>query len=190
MPQSAPLPDVSFSHMGMYVYDIALMEDFYSRVLGFMVTDRGEADTPHGVVRFVFLSRDPREHHQIVLATGRPESLAFNVINQISFRVPDMAALRYFHSALSGERVSEMAPVTHGNAISIYFRDPEGNRVELFCDTPWYCAQPCREPFDFRKSNEEILAWTEQLARALPGFKPRETWMAELSAKMERRMHS
>ena len=63
MTEAAPLPDVSFSHVGMYVYDIALMEDFYSRVLGFTVTDRGEADTPHGVVRFVFLSRDPREHH-------------------------------------------------------------------------------------------------------------------------------
>ncbi|MCD6041260.1 MAG: hypothetical protein K0R40_863, partial [Burkholderiales bacterium] len=29
-------------HMGIYVADLARMEDFYTRVLGFAVTDRGE----------------------------------------------------------------------------------------------------------------------------------------------------
>ena len=48
----------------------------------------------------MFLSRDPNEHHQIVLATGRPQDLPFNVINQISFRVPDVKALRHFNEAL------------------------------------------------------------------------------------------
>jgi catechol 2,3-dioxygenase-like lactoylglutathione lyase family enzyme len=187
MDHQAAVPNIVFSHMGIYVHDIAVMEDFYRRVLGFTVTDRGELDTPNGPVFLVFLSRDPREHHQIVLATGRPRNLPFNIINQISFRVRDVAALRYFHAALKQERISDLAPITHGNAISLYFRDPEGNRIELFFDTPWYCAQPCRERVDFGKSDEEILAWTEQLARALPGFKPRETWMAELRAKMEAR---
>ena len=31
-----------FSHVGIYVRDIAKMEDFYRRVMGFIVTDRGE----------------------------------------------------------------------------------------------------------------------------------------------------
>jgi catechol 2,3-dioxygenase-like lactoylglutathione lyase family enzyme len=180
-----PIPALAFSHVGFYVHDLPLMEDFYSRVLGFTVTDRGELPTPKGKVGLVFLSRDPNEHHQIVLATGRPDNLPFNVINQISFRVPDVAALRHFNHALKGEKVTEMSPVTHGNAISIYFRDPEGNRLELFFDTPWYCEQPCREPVDFSKSDAEILQGTEKLARALPGFTPREKWSADLRRKME-----
>ena len=37
-----------------------------------------------------------------------------------------------------------LGPVTHGNALSVYFLDPEGNRVELLIDTPWYVPQPHR----------------------------------------------
>ena len=179
------VPSLAFSHMGFYVRDLPLMEDFYSRVLGFTVTDRGELPTPNGKVGLVFLSRDPNEHHQIVLATGRPDDLPFNVINQISFRVTDVKALRHFNQALKGEKVTEVSPVTHGNAISIYFRDPEGNRLELFFDTPWYCEQPCRETVDFSQSDAEILQGTEKLARSLPGFQPRETWSAGLRRKMQ-----
>lgn len=179
------VPSLAFSHVGFYVHDLPLMEDFYSRVLGFTVTDRGELPTPKGKVGLVFLSRDPNEHHQIVLATGRPDNLPFNVINQISFRVPDVGALRHFNQALKSEKVTEVSPVTHGNAISIYFRDPEGNRLELFFDTPWYCEQPCRETVDFTQSDAEILAGTEKLARGLPGFQPREAWSQALRRKME-----
>lgn len=35
-------PGFSFSHFGMFVTDIALLEDFYTRILDFTVTDRGE----------------------------------------------------------------------------------------------------------------------------------------------------
>lgn len=99
--------------------------------------------------------------------------------------MPDFKALRHFNEALNGEKVTEVSPVTHGNAISVYFRDPEGNRLELFFDTPWYCEQPCRETVDFSKSDAEIMQWTEKLARSLPGFQPRETWSADLRRKMQ-----
>ena len=179
------VPRVAFSHVGFYVRDLPVMLDFYSRVLGFTVTDRGELDTPGGRISIAFLSRDPDEHHQIVLATGRPRDMHFNVINQISFRVDDLPALRHFHAALQHEPITEMTPISHGNAISVYFRDPEGNRLELFMDTPWYCAQPCREVLDFSKTDAEILAWTERLAGSLPGFKPRKVWSDELRRKLD-----
>ena len=38
--------------------------------------------------------------------------------------------------------------MNHGNAWSVYFRDPEGNRIEIFCDTEWYIEQPCVEDLD------------------------------------------
>ena len=179
-----PVPEVAFSHVGLFVHDLERMEDFYCRVLGFTVTDRGELESPVGRVGLVFLSRDPREHHQLVLATGRPSTVEFNVVNQISFRVPDLPALRRFHAVLEGERVKAMAPVTHGNAISLYFHDPEGTRLELFFDTPWYCEQPVREPVDLSRSDEDILADTERLARSRPGFETREAWMAGLASRM------
>lgn len=175
-------PNLAFSHIGLYVTDIKRMEDFYARFLGFTVTDRGSL----GPVDLVFLSRDPKEHHQIVLATGRPPNPVFNTVNQISFRVPHLAALREFHRGLAKEAVTEVAPVTHGNALSLYFRDPEGNRIELFLDTPWYVDQPCREPLDLTQSEAEIWTRAEKQARALPGFKPRAEWESEMSLRMGR----
>ena len=116
----------------MFVADPARMEDFYTRLLGFAVTDRGSL----GSTKLTFLSRDPREHHQIVLASGRPDGLPFNPINQISFRMAEFAGLREMHRRLAVEKVRDLYPVSHGNALSVYFLDPEGNRIELFVDTP------------------------------------------------------
>ena len=177
---SSSVPSLAFSHMGIYVTDIARMEDFYTRVLGFTATDRGDL----GSTKLVFLSRDPKEHHQIVLASGRPGEIRFNPINQISFRMAEFGGLREMHRRLQREGVAEMSPVSHGNALSIYFRDPEGNRIELFVDTPWYVTQPLRVPMDMQLSDAQIWAWAEAEARKLPGFAPVESWRAGVSKKM------
>lgn len=174
------VPPLSFSHMGVFVTDPDRMEDFYTRVLGFAVTDRG----PLGATQLVFLSRNPAEHHQIVLASGRPPGGGFNSINQISFRMADLAGLREMYRRLKSEGVAELAPVTHGNAISLYFKDPEGNRIELFIDTPWYVQQPLRVPVDLERPEDEIWAVVEGEARKQPGFRPVEEWRADLSRKI------
>jgi len=88
-------PPVSFSHFGIYVTDLARMEDFYTRVLGLLVSDRGQVP---GGSDLVFLSRDPDEHHQIVLATGRPPGVEFNVVNQMSFKVAGLVDLKAMHA--------------------------------------------------------------------------------------------
>lgn len=179
-------PALTFSHFGFFVRDLDRMVDFYTRVLGFTVSDRGELDTPRGKTLLAFLTRDPREHHQIVLATGRPGDLPFNSINQISFRMQDFPGLREMYRAIQDEPVSEISPVSHGNALSVYFKDPEGNRIELFVDTPWYVDQPMRIPMDMSLPDDALWDWAEKSARTLPGYKPVEAWRAELSKKLLR----
>jgi catechol-2,3-dioxygenase len=177
------VPEFSFSHMGMFVTDAARMEDFYTRVLGFAVTDRGML----GATALVFLSRDPKEHHQVVLASGRPPAGGFNTINQISFRMADFAGLREMHRRLQKEAVKELAPVSHGNALSVYFKDPEGNRIELFVDTPWYVQQPVRVPMDMSLSDADLWRWAEDQARSTPGFTPVEEWRADFTRNLSRK---
>ena len=179
-----PLPQLaslSFSHVGFYVRDITRMAAFYKDVIGFFETDRGLL----GPVQLVFLSRDPAEHHQVVLASGRPADLAFSVINQISMRVPDLRTLRLVRDRVAADGdVTDLMCATHGNAVSIYFRDPEGNRLEVFMDMPWYCEQPLREPIDLDQPDEAILALAEAMARGRPRFQPRAQWQADMARRM------
>lgn len=179
-----PLADpksLQLSHLGFYTRDLNLMARFYQEVLGFTETDRGNL----GPVQLIFLSRDPTEHHQLVLASGRPADANYRLINQISFRVADVATLKLVHRlALAHPGVSDMQPASHGNAISIYFRDPEDNRIEVFFDTPWYCEQPVREPVDMSASDEQIMADCQALAKSRPKFASREQWLADLAKKI------
>lgn len=174
--RNKPVPHLSFSHLGFYVFDLARMEDFYTRVLGFVVSDRG-------VVRgsdLVFLSRDAREHHQIVLVDGRRGRPDGTTINQISFRLAGLADLRVLYEIAGNEQaVTDLMAIDHGTAWSVYFRDPEGNRVELFVDSPWYVPQPVVEPLDLSLSDAEIRRRTEARHAADTGFRPIEQWRAE-----------
>ena len=167
------VPAIAFSHFGINVTDLQRMEDFYTRVLGLLVMDRGQLP---GGPTLVFLSRNVDEHHQIVLASGRPAGASPGVVNQISFKLPSLGDLQAMHARLRKEGIEQFRIVTHGNAWSIYFADPEGNRVELFVDTPWHTPQPLAEPFDIEAPASAILAETEALCRRRPGFATRAAW--------------
>jgi len=166
-------PAISLSHFGVHVTDAPRMEDFYTRVLGLLVTDRGAL--PNGPT-LTFLSHDPDQHHQLVLVTGRPPGVDYNVVNQISFKIPTLADLKTLYARMREEGIKDFRIVTHGNAWSVYFADPEGNRVELFVDTPWHTPQPFAEPFDIEAPVEAILAETEAICRNRPGFVSRADW--------------
>ncbi len=174
---------ITFSHVGVYVTDLDKMVDFYTRFLGFVVSDRG-GFTDGG--KIVFLTRDANEHHQLVLVTGRPADVPFNVVNQISFRVDSLRTLRQLRAALDNEPVTDIRPVSHGNALSVYFLDPEGNRIELLIDTPWYVPQPVRLSVDLSLPDAQLWASIEERARTIPGFKPRAEAQAEMADKLAR----
>ncbi len=182
------VPNLMFSHMGFAVSDLAKMEDFYSRVLGFTVTDRGEVLG----MDLVFLSRDPLDHHQVVLVSGRPDNLPPNpfhpqfgsVINQISFRVGSLDSLRSLLAVLRRENVQNILVGNHGIAWSIYCHDPEGNNLEFFVDTDWYFPQPFLVPLDLEQPNEEIRRVTEEMSRQQPGFEPYADWRKRMRARM------
>jgi catechol 2,3-dioxygenase len=186
--ESKSAANLMFSHMGLSVKDIAVMEAFYTRALGFTVTDRGMA----GGMKLVFLSRDPRDHHQIVLATGRPEVLPANTanpqfgpsINQISFKMGSLSDLRDMRERLTAEGGSKLFPANHGVAWSIYAHDPEGNNLEFFVDTEWYITQPFLIPLDLSKTDADIVEETRKLCEASEGFKSYSDWRERIATKM------
>ncbi len=166
------------SHVGLYVSDVPKMIDFYTRVLGFVVSD----GTPDG--RITFLSRNPSDHHQVVLVRGRNGDQETPMVQQVSFNVGTLASVQRVFRKVREANCKVIDPRCHGNAWSVYFSDPEGNRIEMFCDTPWYVPQPLGFEIDLDKSEDELYRETEAICRAKPGFKPIEEWRTEISAKI------
>jgi catechol 2,3-dioxygenase len=180
---------LTFRHIGLCTMDLVKMEDFYTRVLGMTVTDRGHETQ----MDLVFLSRDPRDHHQIVLSSGRPVGLPSNadnpmfgpVINQISFQLGSLDDLKAMNAFLDREYPEgNRFYANHGNTWSIYVGDPEGNLIELYADSPWFCSQPMMKPLDLSLSKDEIFNSTEVIAREGEQFMPHEQWRSEIAKKM------
>jgi catechol 2,3-dioxygenase len=169
------------AHVGIYAHDKPLLERFYSTVLGLMVTDSGQG---RGGTELTFLSASPGNHHQLVLVSGRPDTSGFNPINQISFMVDSLADLRVVHRRALDNGASEMRVISHGNAWSCYFKDPEGNTVEAYLDTPFHVPQPHGRPLDLSKPDEEILRETEDACRADPGFMMMDAFQASLAVRL------
>jgi catechol-2,3-dioxygenase len=156
------------------------MTDFYSDVVGLTVTDRGKVGSGD---ELVFMSADPAEHHQFVLMSGRPKDVGFNVIQQISFLVESLDELRTVWERIVADGRKVERCITHGNAWSVYFLDPEGNRGEVYCHTPWHIPQPHAFPIDLSRPNDEIERVTEEHCRQCDGFMPataRESEMAKM----------
>ncbi|WP_019029980.1 VOC family protein [Colwellia piezophila] len=167
------LSNMLLSHIELYVQDITLMEKFYTQRLGFVVTDRGQ-----GTNAMVFLSRSPKEHHQIVLNPRPSHRLIESPIDHISFRLESISDLRGFNSLLTASPEISVQAVSHGSAWSVYFRDPEGNRFEIFTDTPWYVNQPCKFAINLDESDEKLLQSTKAKIKDMAGFSEIEQWQA------------
>jgi catechol 2,3-dioxygenase len=174
------LPPVRLTHMGLWVHDLDRMVAFYTRLYGFLVSDRGEARGS----RIAFMTLDSGSHHQLVMQEGRPAEISFNILQQISFRTDSLASVRAYHAALRSEPVSQIQGITHGNAWSVYFHDPEGNRSEIYCDTPWHVAQPFGVPIDLALPEDEIVRLTQDLIRDKPTLMPMESFKAETAARL------
>jgi catechol 2,3-dioxygenase len=168
-------------HVGIYAHDKQRLEQFYTAVLGLIVTDSG---TGRGGTELTFMSANPGNHHQVVLVSGRPDTNGFNPINQISFMVDSLSDLREVHERAIAHGATDMRVVSHGNAWSCYFKDPEGNTLEAYLDTPFHVPQPHGVALDLSKSDAEILAETEALCRQDPGFMMFNDFTARLADRL------
>lgn len=151
-----------WSHSVLYVRDLDDMVDFYTKVLGFEVSDRGPLGPP-GSPDIVFMSQVDTDHHQIAFVGVRAGDQPSNSHNHMAFRVESLDEVRAYEAALRKDgRASDYDPMCHGNAWSVYFKDPNGNGLEIFCDTPFHVKQPQAKKWDLSWSDGELLEWTKK----------------------------
>jgi ribonuclease Z len=170
-------PTLQLSHTTLAVKDIDRMVAFYTEVLGFQVTNRSEPVM--GGDAMVFISQDPEEHHQIAMVqmseTGTP---GFSMVDHLAFRTGSLDDLRCIEKNLIKAGVSDILPISHGNAWSLYFTDPEGNGVECFIDSPFHVAQPYADALDLSQSDADIESTTRGKISGLPEFTTLREWKA------------
>ena len=172
--------NVSWSHCVLRVRDLDAMAAFYCDALGFEVADRGPIGDD---TEIVFLSGSSSDHHQMALMGGRGPERASS-LDHNAFRVESVAEVKQVVEWVTAdERVPKGGfPVTHGNAVSVYFSDPEGNGIEVFCDTPWHVKQPQVKGWDPSRSVDEILAGVEADFSDAPEFMPMAQYRADRAA--------
>jgi catechol 2,3-dioxygenase len=117
-------------HIVLKVRDAAVSRDFYTRTLGLKISHE---DLEHGAV---FLSFG-REHHELALfqlATGDAPGAAQPGLHHMAWRLDTFDELKDAYRELKTIGVPVESTVEHNVSRSIYFHDPDGNRVELYCD--------------------------------------------------------
>jgi catechol 2,3-dioxygenase len=133
------------------VRDASTSRDFYTRTLGLKVAHE---DLERGAV---FLSFG-REHHDLALfqmATGAAPDATQPGLHHVAWQLASFDELKAAYRELKAMGMPVEATVEHNVTRSIYFPDPDGNRVELYCDMVEHGFEamrtlgPRRDPLDF-----------------------------------------
>jgi catechol 2,3-dioxygenase-like lactoylglutathione lyase family enzyme len=125
---SNPIHISKIGHVGLYCRDLQRMVDFYTRVLGFKVSDVNEKG-------MTFL-RFGADHHSFVLAPAPQPPSGPSVLQQIAMEVADLDALKRIRAYLleQGVKASTIKHEGPGSDYTFDFDDPEGNRLQFFCE--------------------------------------------------------
>ena len=117
-------------HVVLWVSDVAREVAFYHDVLGMEIVNHdvatGEAFLSFGA-----------QHHDLALFRGEGDGThGTRGLEHIAFHVTGgIDDLRDMHARLRAAGVAIERTSDHGMTVSVYFRDPEGNRLEVYTDS-------------------------------------------------------
>ena len=117
------------AHVVFYTNQLPAMAAWYADVL--------EADLAFGDERIAFLSFDA-EHHRIALVAvesyaPRPTVKTVGFYHA-AFSYDTLGALLANYERLSARGIAPFRTIHHGPTVSLYYRDPDGNAIELQVD--------------------------------------------------------
>jgi catechol-2,3-dioxygenase len=144
-------------HVGIRCFDVEAQLGFYTEVLGLQVTDYAEE------LKSYFLSARPEvEHHELLLAAGRNVDVDAKLIQQVSFRCAELDDVLGFYRRFREHAVTLDMVVSHGNAVGVYFYDPEGNRCEVYWQTGLEARQPFVQRIDLEQDPETLMQFVRE----------------------------
>lgn len=126
-------PETRIGHIHLKVSDLQRSIDFYSKILGFEITTTVENSA-------AFLSAGGYHHH-----------IGLNTWESLAGKAPPYGSTGLYHFAILVPNRKELARVAkrlidnqypiegsanHGVSEAIYIKDPDGNGIEIYADTP------------------------------------------------------
>ena len=145
-------------HLVLRVKDLERSKRFFMEILGLKLTcDNG---------RMLFFSSDFNEnHHMLALAQAKEESPMPQPDKQVgmmhvAYELSSFAALQEAYRIFKEKGVNIHQTVFHGATKSIYFFDPDGNELEVYCNVL---------PEEYKKSVPLPLGWYGPIEDELEG---------------------
>ncbi len=117
-------------HVVLKVRDAQKSKEFYTRALGLKLAHE---DRDRGAV---FLSCGT-QHHDLALfqlATGEAPGATQPGLHHMAWQLGSFEELQAAYRDLRELGIPVESTIEHNVTRSVYFHDPDGNRVELYCD--------------------------------------------------------
>ncbi|HEX4209284.1 MAG TPA: VOC family protein [Candidatus Binataceae bacterium] len=119
-------------HVVIKVRNLERSRKFYAELLGLQLMH----EMPQ--IKMAFLASNGRDHHEIGLVevgdAAPPPQKGETGLLHIAFRLRDEDHLKAAFRELKENNVEIVSTVDHGITKSIYFRDPDGHQLEVYCD--------------------------------------------------------
>lgn len=165
---SRVLAPSALAHVVLQTANLDRMIDFYTTFLGGTVTHRNEM--------LAFITYDD-EHHRIALIglpNTSPKVVGSCGLDHVSFAFSDLTSLLLACRQRKARMIEPFWSVNHGPTTSIYYKDPDGNKLETqvdnfdtneaatqFMESAAFTENPIGTDFDPEELIERIKAGEE-----------------------------
>ncbi len=123
-----PATPILFAHFVLRSSNVQPMIDWYSAVLNMHIVQRTEY--------ICFLTYDDEHHRLGIVNTGGAEGARCQDLGpaHVAYTFGDIGALLSTYRRVKALGIEPARCIHHGPTVSIYYRDPDGNGVELQVD--------------------------------------------------------
>ncbi|MBT3532937.1 MAG: biphenyl-2,3-diol 1,2-dioxygenase [Rhodospirillaceae bacterium] len=127
---------LKLGHVVLKMRDLEKAKGFYRDILGLKITEEREG--------FGVFFRFHEYHHDIAVFkvdddAGSPEQNQVG-LSHLALVADSLETVKAMYRRLKEHNVPIVRTVDHGVTKSVYFKDPEGNELEIYCDVaekPW-----------------------------------------------------